>query len=193
MDNLLEPSDLTEILRGVAAGDRDAWEWTIRRFTGTVLAVCRRHRMTLEESADVAQLTWLRLFTHAHQIRDPRGFAGWLATTASRECLAILRRERREIPLGERDIPAAEETDIDARLDEARHRRVLRQSIQLLRRRERVLVEVLLEPEQPSYADISRRLGMPIGAIGPVRQRALRNLRRQLTDPPMSSPAQRVA
>lgn len=43
--------------------------------------------------------------------------------------------------------------------------------------RERQLVELLLDPAQPTYAQISEQLGTPMGAIGPVRHRAIRRLR----------------
>jgi DNA-directed RNA polymerase specialized sigma24 family protein len=43
--------------------------------------------------------------------------------------------------------------------------------------RQRELIRVLYEPERPSYADVSVRMAMPVGAIGPTRQRALRRLR----------------
>jgi DNA-directed RNA polymerase specialized sigma24 family protein len=49
--------------------------------------------------------------------------------------------------------------------------------------RKRALIELLLEPDSPSYQEISRRLGMPVGSIGPVRQRALHRLRARLEEP----------
>jgi DNA-directed RNA polymerase specialized sigma24 family protein len=38
-------------------------------------------------------------------------------------------------------------------------------------------VELFLEPEPLTYREISARLGIPVGSIGPVRGRALRRLR----------------
>ena len=38
-------------------------------------------------------------------------------------------------------------------------------------------MRLLDSPEEPSYEEISRRLSMPIGSIGPTRARALERLR----------------
>ncbi|MBK6872675.1 MAG: sigma-70 family RNA polymerase sigma factor [Kineosporiaceae bacterium] len=67
--------------------------------------------------------------------------------------------------------------DPDDWLEAHRVQQVIRHAVSLLHGRERALVELLLQPDPPSYIEISRRLGMPLGAVGPVRQRALRRLR----------------
>jgi hypothetical protein len=36
---------------------------------------------------------------------------------------------------------------------------------------------VLFSTAEPNYAEVSRLVGLPIGSIGPTRQRALRSLR----------------
>jgi RNA polymerase sigma factor (sigma-70 family) len=185
--------DLADLLAGAAAGDPLAWDEIVRRYGGLLRHICRRHGLTAEESADVTQATWLLLFTHAHQIRNPAGLVGWLATTTGRECSALRRRERREIPIEDCGVEAADEIDVHGRLDDeldsVRRRRHLRGAVATLPARERALIEVLLEPDPPPYREISRRLGMPIGAIGPVRQRALRRLRRLLEQQPSDRPA----
>jgi RNA polymerase sigma factor (sigma-70 family) len=173
--------DVTELLGAAGSGDNAAWSEIIRRYAGLVRAVCQRYGLTPERSDDVAQVTWLQLWTHAHQIRDPRALGGWLATTAARESLAMQRRRRREVPMPDCGIDSPVVDDVDARIDAENHNLALRRAVATLNRRERALIEVLLEPEQPSYSEISRRLSMPIGAIGPVRQRALCRLRERLT------------
>ena len=42
------------------------------------------------------------------------------------------------------------------------------------------MMEFLLADSEPSYADASAELGMPIGSIGPTRGRCLEKLRREL-------------
>ena len=41
-------------------------------------------------------------------------------------------------------------------------------------------MESLLAEPEPSYAEISDRLGIPIGSIGPIRGRCVTRLRREL-------------
>jgi RNA polymerase sigma factor (sigma-70 family) len=184
-------TDPAALLTAVGDGDPLAWAEIVRRYEGLLRHVCRTHRMTREQSADVMQCTWVQLYLYAHRIRRPSGVAAWLMTTAARECIAVSRRERRELPMDEIPADAAPVIDtavapgaaeVDERLDAAvRHQR-LRQAVSLLPPRERALVGLLLEPDLPAYSEISARLGMPVGAIGPVRQRALRRLRTWLED-----------
>jgi DNA-directed RNA polymerase specialized sigma24 family protein len=43
--------------------------------------------------------------------------------------------------------------------------------------RQRTVLVELLRQEDQSYLDLSRRLGLPVGSIGPTRQRAFSRLR----------------
>ncbi|MGB6163706.1 MAG: sigma-70 family RNA polymerase sigma factor, partial [Pseudonocardiaceae bacterium] len=43
---------------------------------------------------DAVQMTWLRLAENAHRVQLPERLGGWLATTARRECLHILRQAK---------------------------------------------------------------------------------------------------
>jgi RNA polymerase sigma factor (sigma-70 family) len=189
-DTVSQPGDtgcrtpLPDLLSAAAAGQDQAWAELVERFGRMLISVGRQRGLTADEAADAAQRTWLQLITNAHQIRQPERLAGWLATTVSRESSAVRRRRCREIPADGRDL---EQTDDDLledglveHLDAAQWRKDLHRAIPLLPARERALIQVLLEPAQPSYQQISKRLGMPVGAIGPVRQRALRRLRQLL-------------
>ena len=61
-----------------------------------------------------------------------------------------------------------------ARRDE--HDRLSRAITALPERQRLVLIELLKE-ESRSYLDVSRRLDLPVGSIGPTRQRAIARLR----------------
>jgi RNA polymerase sigma factor (sigma-70 family) len=128
----------------------------------------------------VAQNTWLKLVTHIDRIENPDAVGSWLAVTATRECLALHQRQRREVPSPETVLEIQVFLDTDAlieQLDAARIGGALRRAIALLQPRERAVVVGLLGRHELSYAELSSRLGMPVGAIGPVRGRALRKLR----------------
>lgn len=167
-----------DLLAAAAAGDEQAWRALVARHRGLLLHVTRRHGLSAEEADDVVQETWVRLLQHVDVIRDAERLPGWLATTARRECIARRRRGWREslTPDGSCPEAAAETADPGDRWEAERRAALLRQAVTRLPDRERALVEVLLEPEPLSYAQISRRLCMPVGSIGPVRARALRRL-----------------
>jgi DNA-directed RNA polymerase specialized sigma24 family protein len=47
---------------------------------------------------------------------------------------------------------------------------------------QKLLTALYLDDSEPSYAEVSERLGMPVGSIGPTRARCLRRLRAVLGD-----------
>jgi RNA polymerase sigma factor (sigma-70 family) len=164
-----------------AARSREAWAWDaiVARFTPTVRSVARRHRLGDADQDEVAQLTWIRLLGAIDRIEDPAALGGWLATTARRECLRVLAASRREVPVEEApavaDVAAAAAEDVAA----AEERRLaLREAIAGLRDRQRELVGLLLCDPPLSYEEVGRRLGMPVGSIGPTRLRCISRLRR---------------
>ncbi len=72
----------------------------MRRYRGMVGKVARSYRLSDADTADVLQNTWLRAFERIDTVREPDRLSGWLATTARRECLAVLRRTRGRCPTG---------------------------------------------------------------------------------------------
>ena len=63
------------------------------------LGFCRRYRLDRADAEDVGQSVWLRLLEQLEKIRDRAALAGWLATTARRECIRVL-QTRRPQPAG---------------------------------------------------------------------------------------------
>ena len=53
----------------------------------------------------------------------------------------------------------------------------LSRAITALPEKQRLVLIELLKEENRSYLDLSRRLGLPVGSIGPTRQRAIARLR----------------
>jgi RNA polymerase sigma factor (sigma-70 family) len=173
-------AELERLLAAAGEGDERAWTTLGRRFGARLRAVARAHRLAAHDVEDVVQTTWLRLVEHIHRIRDARALGAWLETTARRESLRILRGARRELPTDDpviADVPAPPvERDLGAERAAA-----LADALTRLPERQRALMSLLTAEPQPSYTDIAQRLEMPIGSIGPTRQRCLARLRRDMT------------
>ena len=92
------PYRCSSLLTAAADGDQTAWETIVSRYSGLVWATARAHRLSGADAADVAQTTWLRLVENLDRIRDPDGLGAWLATTARRECLRLIRLQGRAQP-----------------------------------------------------------------------------------------------
>jgi RNA polymerase sigma factor (sigma-70 family) len=149
------------------------------RLTAQIRAVAWSHRVPAHAVDDVVQTTWLRLLEHGDSIREPRALGGWLRTTARRESLRILRTAARAQPIDRAEL--LEERDpapgLESGLVAAEAAAVLSEAIAELPERQRGLMRMLIDEPARSYADVSRALGMPIGSIGPTRERALARLR----------------
>lgn len=174
-----ETRDLQRMLAAAAAGEEEAWNTIVERFGGCIRAVARAHRLSAHDTEDVVQATWLRLLEHIPAIREPERLGAWLQTTARRESLKLLRSVGREQP-AEAEVFERQETfdDPDRRLAETERVVALDRAVQTLPVRHRQLIRMLLAEPEPSYAEISRALDMPIGSIGPIRARSLARLRR---------------
>jgi RNA polymerase sigma factor (sigma-70 family) len=172
---------VTKLVKAATAGDECAWDGLVCEFAGMIWAVARAHRLHDADAADVAQATWLRLLEHLKQLNEPARVGAWLATTARRECLRVLRESQRSLPFGD-EAPDWESSEIppgDALLvrerDEALWRSFLR-----LRASDQALLRLLMADPRPPYEEIAAALNVPIGSIGPTRQRAFERLRQEL-------------
>lgn len=167
------------------AGDQRAWDCLVDRYTALLWRIARAHRLSPADSADVVQTTWLRLLEHADRISDPDRLGGWLATTARRECLRVLRRANRERPHPD-DHEAFDRVAPDAPVDSGllRVERDARlwTALGTLPERSQLLLRVLLADPPPCYDQVVEALGIPRGSIGPTRARSLARLRQLLQE-----------
>ncbi len=172
---------VSRLVTAAAAGDQVAWNALVQEFSGLLWAVARAHRLPDADAADVVQSTWLRLLEHLDRLQDPSRVGAWLATTARRESLRVLRESERAVPFGD-DAPELESDAIapdDAVLERERDEALWR-SFSRLRATDQALLRLLVADAEPSYEEIAAALEMPIGSIGPTRQRALGRLRNEL-------------
>jgi RNA polymerase sigma factor (sigma-70 family) len=162
-------------------GDQEAWDEIIERFAPLVWSICHRFRLADADAHDVGQNVWLRLVEHLDVLREPAALPGWLATTTRRECIRVQRlgwKRDRQLADPELDVPADEDqTQVDQWLIAAERQAALRTAFADLGDRCRELLGMLMADPPVAYAQISLRLGMPVGAIGPNRSRCLSRLR----------------
>lgn len=170
-------ADLSHLSRAAATGDEQAWTDLVHRLDGMLHTVARRYRLGAADVDDVVQTTWLRALDHVERLNDPGAIAGWLVTTTRREAMRTLQRAVREIltdtaAIDEPDVAGPETAAI------ARERRVaLRGAVRRLPGRQRELVASLLCSPSATYEHVAVQLAMPMGSIGPTRDRALARLR----------------
>jgi RNA polymerase sigma factor (sigma-70 family) len=176
------PPSTAQLVKDACDRQPGAWRELAARYEGLVRAVVGSYRLQEADFADAVQNTWLRALERLHTVRDPESLGGWLTTVARRECLALLARSRRESPTGvEDDQLVVQDPGPEAMVLAEEARRAVAHAVTELPVKPRELVSVLFSTPEPNYAEVSRLMGLPIGSIGPTRQRALRTLRYGLT------------
>lgn len=176
---------VSELVNAAASGSRAAWDALVERYTPLVLSITARYRLSYADAADVSQTVWLQLVQHLPNLREPNAIPGWIATTAKHEAIRVLRvRDRLGVVDPQHDGhldrlsrgEPAPETDEEL-LRQERHEALLAGFGELPDRQRELLLLMMTDPS-PSYSEISDRLKIPMGAIGPTRARALARLRR---------------
>jgi RNA polymerase sigma factor (sigma-70 family) len=185
----MEPAKVTVLIHRAAEGDPTAWNAIVDEFAGLLWSVVRGFRLNEAQSADAVQTTWLRLVEHIADLREPEHVAGWLKTTAHRVCLQVIRQGGREQltdweedrgPVSGVRYEGPDEDGPEAAAMRQEQQVLVRRALAELPDRHRQLMELLVASPPISYQDISARLGMPVGSIGPTRARILTRMRDSL-------------
>jgi RNA polymerase sigma factor (sigma-70 family) len=169
-----------DLVTRAASGERSAWDALVERYSPLIWSICRRWQLDRADTEDVSQAVWMRLVEQLPKLRDPAALPGWLATTTRRECGRI-RRVRGPVAGDTQvleNLPEEHAKTVDHELLMAERHATLREAFaRLPLSSQRLLALLVADPPVP-YAEISARLGIPVGSIGPNRSRSLDRLRR---------------
>jgi len=173
---------VNDLVTRAKKGDKQAWDALVEQYAPLIWSICHRRRLTSADADDVGQRVWLQLVSQLDKVRDPATLPGWLATTTQRECGKIRRPTRRSQTLARvldaGHIPDQQARTVEHDLLKAERHRALHEAFTRLPPSCQQLIALLIEDPPVPYAQISARLGIPVGSIGPTRNRCLDKLRR---------------
>lgn len=185
--DLLDPDEDARLVARCLAGEERAWEALVRRHERLVYAVTRSYRLTDADAGDVFQEVFAALVKGLPRLRDARALVRWLSSTTDRIARAMALRRRRELALGLADADAeagsiaADQPPVEADLEKLEQQALVRLALAALPPACRNLLTALYYEDPPlSYAEVGRRLHMPVGSLGPTRARCFERLRRIL-------------
>lgn len=171
---------VADLVTSARNGDKQAWDGLVERYAPLIWSICRRYRLGAADAEDVGQAVWMYLVEHLDNLRDADALPGWLATATRRECCRVLRATCK-LPVGGvvlENMPDDQTAAAGHELLVAERNAALREAFaRLSPAGQRLLAMLITDPPLP-YTEISDRLGIPIGSIGPSRRRCLERLRR---------------
>ncbi|UCC76746.1 MAG: sigma-70 family RNA polymerase sigma factor [Anaerolineales bacterium] len=178
----VEHSD-AQLIAACLQGEGWAWNVLVDRYKRLVYSIALRAGLGQEDAADVFQTVFTVLLENLSRIYEPQGLAAWLITTAKRTSWNVLRKRQRDS--GDREgasvtLSAAEEWLLSEHWEEERwvDQALVGQALERLGGRCKRLLQLLYyDRSEPTYEQISERLRMPLGSIGPTRARCLQKMR----------------
>lgn len=165
-----------DLLKACLTGNQDAWTALVERYQRLIFSIGRRQGLTPEDSADLVQNVLTIVLRRLETVQDQDRFSAWLITTAKREAWRVRRQAPVYEPLEEVDL--IDEQPLPEEEVMAWERAALvRLALDRLTVTCRELVAALFfEHQTPGYAELSERLRMPVGSIGPTRARCFAKL-----------------
>jgi RNA polymerase sigma factor (sigma-70 family) len=164
-------------------GEKQAWDELIERYAPLIWSICGSYRLSRADADDVGQSVWLRLLEHLASLRDPAALPSWLDATTRRECGRVLRVVRRLDASGYApsagDVADKQTQVAEQELLAAERHAALLEGFAYLPPQCQQLIAVLIQDPPVPYAEISAKLDISLGSIGPTRARCLDKLRQQ--------------
>jgi RNA polymerase sigma factor (sigma-70 family) len=174
----VEAESFTECVRRAREGDDMAWERLVFRLRRAAWKAIVAFDLQPQEQDDAFAATFMRLYEHLGSIREPEKLPGWVTTVARNETFALLRSRRRSTELVHALAQSASEETSGQEVDDGALHLAVRVALESLPELSQQLMRLVTADPPVPYAEISLRLGLPIGAIGPTRQRCLERMRR---------------
>jgi len=179
-----------ELVAQCLDGSQTAWATLVTRYQRLIYSIPLRARLSADDAADIFQSVCLKLYEKLSTLRDHDRISSWLITTTNRECWRVSARNRRDSPPpsfegedeGERldEIPSAA-MPVDEQRETLERQQIVRETVESLPERCRDLLRMLFyQKDELSYADIARRMGIPVPSVGPTRARCLEKLKKLL-------------
>ena len=158
------------------AGDADAWNEFVERFSRYVYAICGRgFRLAQQDAEDVFQEVFARAYERLPALRSDDAVRPWLAQLTRRLCIDRLRLNARDTP-SDADPDELEVDDVLSQLDDAMSVRAALDKVGDPCRE--ILDRFFCRDE--SYRTIGELLGIPAGTIASRISRCLEKVRSEL-------------
>jgi RNA polymerase sigma-70 factor, ECF subfamily len=171
-----------QLIEGCRRGEPDAFRALFEKYKDTVYSVALRYSGDAAVAQDIAQDTFLKLFSAVGSFRGDSNFESWLYRMVVNSCFDQRRRTRRLTPLLDGILDALRTPEVSV-LDEVLRVEMstyVRSVVDSLPDNQRMVV-VLRYTQGLSYEEIAGILGCSAGTIASRLNRAHKVLERRLS------------
>jgi RNA polymerase sigma factor (sigma-70 family) len=168
------------LIQACLEGDETAWNELIARYQRLVYSIPRRYGLSAADASDVFQNVFEIVYRRLDSLRDQTAFSAWLVRVTQRATLQYLKGRRGDLELSE-DVECPGDR-LDADIARLETQQLVREAIAQLDPQCRKLLGAFLADTRPSYEQIAKILGCPLGSIGPMRGRCLAKLEHLLKE-----------
>ncbi|MDA8367433.1 MAG: sigma-70 family RNA polymerase sigma factor [Actinomycetota bacterium] len=180
-----------ELVERCQAGDATAFDVLYRRYHRRLFRFCLQRLRDQHEAEDAAQEAFAKAWRALPNFAGERRFYPWLTVIAANQCVDIQRRRRRQTPVDDAQLQAADVAHDDAEdalVRQADAQMVSAAFAKLSSRHQRVLG--LREGSGWSYQAIAEHEGVGVAAVETLLWRARQALKREFAV--MAGPESRV-
>jgi len=176
---VLEGSE-RELVRACQRGERDAFRTLFETYKNRVYSVALRFAGDDATAMDIAQDTFVKLFSRIGDFRAESGFETWVYRMVVNSCLDRKRRERRWLPMADEFLSTLRaQGDALAEMLRAELSRRVRAAVDRLSPELRMVI-VLRYTEGLAYQQIADVLGCSPGTVASRLSRAHKALEQRL-------------
>lgn len=171
----------SDLIQACLDGDESAWKELVERYARLVYSIPYRRGFSPADADDVFQNVFTIVYRSLKSLRDQKVLAAWLIRITSHECHRLHKRTHSETELSDTLPDSATPPEDEVEIMERQH--LVRTALKQLEPRCReLLMALFLDSATPSYAELSKKLDIPVGSIGPTRARCFEKLEVKLVE-----------
>ncbi len=161
--------ELNEIVRRLKAGEQEAWNMIINRYSKKVYNMALNFAGNADDASDITQDVFLKVYNNIGKFRDDSSFTSWLLRLSKNYCIDYWRKNkynRKQIELND-SLNLRDETEGKAKTPEEAvlmksDVAYLRKKLLLLTPDLRALI-IMRDIQDYSYQEIAEHLNIPLG------------------------------
>jgi len=177
----------TMFISKAKTGDKEAFESLVRKYQKPIYYLCYRMTGAHQSADDLSQDTFVKAYFSLQSFNEGMNFFSWIRKIAVNTTLNFLKKWKKEIPMGEKEMRVANKQGAPAydsphdSLQRKQFEEKFKKALSNLPDDQRVIF-VLKVYESQSYQQIARIMNIPHGTVMSRLSRARQKLKNEMAE-----------